>query len=517
MLNFGNMKSKISSLISDIRTSKTSLISTALILMLILGFTISSFMGSKSDDGSWVFKIGNDHVSRIDFEKDLRKLEKMEQNFGKTDQEMKLMALNMLAVEKATNKELEKYGIKIDNDMVISIIKKDENFMKDGKFQKELFKNFLSQRNIAEEDFLHYMKSKIASQIALSFGEGFISDDQDIAKIIEKSRNQKRKFEVYSVKLSDIKVDLKITDDEKSKFYNENRDLFKHPMRKKISYINGIDMKNKISYNPPIESISSIAQTRKDLTGKEIGEFLTKSYVCQVLGSASKQVNSYEAMENLAESYGVKIYEKELIFDDKIYKTKYRSAAQLNKGDIGFASDRGAECYDFEMLFVSDNNDKNYKTFDESRSQIEKEILKNRRLARIEEIKKEVSKANDESINKNAGLSVISSNGFKKTETKESIRKSEIIGKNGKIIEGVFTMKRGEVSDLVEHDEIYYAARVLEIIDFDGVLNDMSVKKLAQEIHNSKLSDVYKLYYMQLQKRYNIEINTGYFKTDVIR
>lgn len=510
-------KAKILSILSMLKSSKTALISTVLMLILILGFLISMFVGATSDDSTWVFKIGSHHVSRSEFEKGVLKLKKVERNIGKSDQEIKLMALNTMAVEFATKKELEKYGIKIDDEIVSLIIQSDENFFKDGKFDKNVFKNFLQSRGITEADFFKYTKSQLSSQIVLSFGENFISNDKSVAEIIERSRNQKRKFEIYSLKLNDVTVDTNVEKREQSKFFNDNKSLFKNPDRKKIFYISGVDIKSKIKYNPPVDQLNSLLESRKDLSSRQVNEFLTNSYVCKIIGDIAKSITNYDVLKSVSESYGVKIYEKNLIFDEKTKQTKYKELSDIQKGKIGFVFDDRAECYQVEIAYVEENDDMNYKTFEESIGQINQEIIKKRRLEKIEDISKNFKDSASDNIDGTSGLSFILSNGFKKTETKEAKRDDDVLGKNQAILENAFMTRKNELSSFINDGEVYYVVRVLDIINFTGDLNKEKVLEIEKKIHISKISDIYKLYYMDLQDKYDIQINELYFRTNVVK
>ncbi len=66
---------KIKSLINDIKNNKKSMISSILMTILILGFLLSSLMGTTKDDNSWVLRIGSEYISKMEFENAAKKLQ----------------------------------------------------------------------------------------------------------------------------------------------------------------------------------------------------------------------------------------------------------------------------------------------------------------------------------------------------------------------------------------------------------------------------------------------------------
>lgn len=504
---------KIKSLINDIKNNKKSMISSILMTILILGFLLSSLMGTTKDDNSWVLRIGSEYISKMEFENAAKKLQNNSRSQVSQEQLIQ-QTLNMLALEKAAAKDLEKYGINVTDETARNIIKNDSRFIEDGKFKPKEFAKFLKNAEISESEYTESVKSNIIIKLAIGFGDAFSTNDEELATIIYKSRKQKRTFDLYELNINDVSIDKTISDNEISEFYNSNKMLFAMPQKLEIEYINGSDIAKNIPTNHTQNEIQQLA-TQNKISEKQAEQNINDMRKCEAISTSMKHLRNQDDLKNIAESFDVKTANKtiELNESDKLWS----QIQNPKQGQIHYiyTNLQNPKCYDFIAMVIKKVHDHEFKSFSSVKSEITKKILNNRSSAAMEIIQKEINK-NSEKKDLENQFSMITKYKFKKIKTETLPRDSKAYV-NPEIIKWIFTISPNEITKAEKNKNSLIIAHLKNIEKFTQTPNKQEVEFLSGKIGESKKSDIYRLYYMNMQNRYDIEINKEYFSKNVIK
>lgn len=241
---------------------------------IITSFVVASIIASMlvwglkdtfSSKPSYIAKIGNDEIT-FSYFYDYR--DKMHNRLGKksmtTDQakEFDFRVLQELVIDKILDLEMVDIGFYPSDKVVAETILQDKQFVRDGKFNKSLYANFLINYGITEQEYLQIGRRNIFREYL-----NFITDinDKSVAKIAEeiaKSRKQQRVVDLITVPVSlASKVNIKLNDEELQRFFDENRNIFTVPAAIEISYI---------------DSNSILSAHSVEVTDKEIREYYNK-------------------------------------------------------------------------------------------------------------------------------------------------------------------------------------------------------------------------------------------------
>ncbi len=496
---------------SNFHLNKTTILSTFVIILVLFGLIISSF-GKDSSDVSWALRIGNDYVGIREFDDMYRNFIRSKRLVG-DDIELKKKFVSQLALEKSMELELKNYGFRIDDDLLIEIIKNDDMFKENGAFSPILFKNFLENQYITEREYMRAMRSNLVSDVVTSGMASVITSDDLTAEMIAKSREELRKGDIYIMDPKNIKISSAPSANTLYEFYNKNRNLFRKKKEKAIKIINMKDIYGKIDYQANEAAVDNM---RSSFPGMKMGDakrMFENAYKCKMIENLLKDIQSYnrERFENLAMAYDVSILEKNFTLgDDKL--SGYVDRIATNSIGLGRY---GEQCYEVNMIFAESEKPVEYLSFDEARANVLKEYLKH-----------EQGRLTDEMVNNwNSGvelknntyieqLNILRKNGFAKNENFAYKRADQNI--NPEILEAIFTPNQESFSRVVRIGDVYKVAFISHILPVNAAQRDFALK-VAESIHNEKKTDMYYLYYMYLQDKYDIEINGNYFKTYVIK
>lgn len=485
-------------------------ITTVIIILLLAGIIFGAFSDIFTDHGSWVVKIDEKYISVQDFEKELSKIKQDSQNLSKTSEELKRELLNIITIREVFEKEAKRYNVKITNDIVAKLIKKNASFHKDGKFSPDLFKAFLENNNVSEAYFIEHMKHKMIDSIVGSFGVNAITMDTDLAKLIDKSRKEQRLVDVYKLSVDKIKVDNNVSETEISDFYNKNRDLFIIPQKYNVSYIKGEDIYAKVQYNPSEDEVNYFISTNnvRNITKSVAKEVLKTRYICQALQDMTQNIHSSEDLENVKSIYGVNEY--------KDTEEENVNNSGKKEGNV-YLSFTGNECYNVRMNVIRSIAPVRYVDFEQSKSKIKDMIIKQRRADKAKDVVDDLNKmiAKDNTLYHNISRELLK-NGFVVNSGLLTTRDGGKI--SGAILNEIFVEHKYNFTKIVaEGDDTYEVAFLKNVIPSTKELSKDELKMFEDKIRNAKISDIYRLYYMNLQDRYDIKVNERYFGANVVK
>jgi peptidyl-prolyl cis-trans isomerase D len=227
-----------------LRSSTNGIVIKVLMILLVLTFVLWGVGDVLRQSNKVVaFKVGDHEFTDIEWEKAYKKqLNEIEGQLGKkfTPEEQEALGvrraiLNQLISKTLILEEARNLGLLISDDMVKYELSAMPTFVRDGKFDKEIFERVLRNSGLSEAQFVAMLKEDMAAQN--------IETVQTINKEMPSSYIDtllKAKGEIRSIKLFKISNTNAIPtpkEEDLKSIYESNIDRFSNPEQRDVNYI----------------------------------------------------------------------------------------------------------------------------------------------------------------------------------------------------------------------------------------------------------------------------------------
>jgi peptidyl-prolyl cis-trans isomerase D len=153
-----------------------------------------------------------------------------------------LKQLRANVIEQMINSEvvlnqINNSGVLVGNNLVKEKIKSLPEFMVDGKFDQKQYENVLRRAGYTPNDFGEAYRNDISRELYLgTLVRNNFTLPHELAQNT-KNLTQKRTIQKIDIDLATFSKDVKVTDDELSTYYQENKNKYLLPEKVKLSYI----------------------------------------------------------------------------------------------------------------------------------------------------------------------------------------------------------------------------------------------------------------------------------------
>ncbi len=215
----------------------------AFVALTFVLFGVSEFiLGSPN---SWVVKIGGTTVGLNAFNRALQSDREMILASNKSEEALKYLESNQFQSEvlgRIVNKIMieklhEDLGVSASKKLILEAVAKDQNFKKDGKFDHEIFKNFLAKNGFNEEKYVNEISNDVTATMILQTMSMVAPLNYDSILETENFKQEKRLADVVTISEKNVTKVEKISDEELQKFFTENKKSYALPEIRKISYL----------------------------------------------------------------------------------------------------------------------------------------------------------------------------------------------------------------------------------------------------------------------------------------
>jgi peptidyl-prolyl cis-trans isomerase D len=215
----------------------------AFVALCFVLFGISGFILGGS--GNWVVKIGGTTVSYDSFIKEMQNDREMILAANKSPEVLQYLDSDQFKsdvlgrlVNKVMIKKLhDEFGVSASKKLIMEAIAKDPSFKKNGKFDHEMFKNFLAKHGLNEEKYVNAIADEItATMIIQSLSLAAPTNNKFVLEA-ENFRQEKRLADVVLISLKDVGNIGAASDEEIKKFFDENKQKYALPEMRKVSYL----------------------------------------------------------------------------------------------------------------------------------------------------------------------------------------------------------------------------------------------------------------------------------------
>lgn len=205
---------------------------------------IYSYNRMISDDGA-IAKVDDVSILPQDFdEAKRRQLETLRVNLGEAfrsdmldNAEARAALLERVMNDRSLSGEIAKEHVEVSEAAAIEMIKTFPAFQKDGKFEPELYENYLASAGYSDEYFVYLMRGDIARQLLTSGITRTTVVPNTIAEGLHTLLTERREVKLHRIATADFVKDVKITEDQAKKYWTDNQKAFERPDQIDVEYV----------------------------------------------------------------------------------------------------------------------------------------------------------------------------------------------------------------------------------------------------------------------------------------
>ncbi|OSI22761.1 SurA N-terminal domain-containing protein [Neisseria dumasiana] len=201
-----------------------------LIAITFVGFGVSTVSAPGSD---YIVKVGDRKVSEFDLNTTLQNLQHSGGASESRETVFQALLQRALLAEGA-----EEMGFAVSQEQLKQNIVNDRTFHdQNGKFSQNLFNQYLSQRNLSEDQYIDQLKSEFAVQHLLAMvGSGVLVSDAQAKQIINVAQVE-RTIRTITFTPEAFAAQMKADDAALKKYYDANKKNYLVPLAVKFEYV----------------------------------------------------------------------------------------------------------------------------------------------------------------------------------------------------------------------------------------------------------------------------------------
>ncbi|SPD71925.1 PPIC-type PPIASE domain protein [uncultured Desulfobacterium sp.] len=433
--------------------------------------------------------------------------------------DLKNQALTNLINERLINQEAERLGLEVTEKEIQQAIQEYSVFQVNGRFDMGQYRAMLNRNRMKPEDFEAAISKDMLGmklkQFLYSFSE--VTDQEVLDNYT--FNNEKIKVSFIQVKRDAFKKSVSTDEASIKDFFEKNREKYRVPDQIKFAYVvidpksfeQGIKTTEDEIKNYYEDNLSSFKEERKvkashilfKLDAKATGD--KENEVKEKAESVLKEVRDGKDFAELAKKYSdcpskAKGGDLGYFSEGQMVKPFEEAAFKLKAGEI---SDLVRTEFGFHIIKVEDVKEARTRPLEEVRGEIVETLIHNASL----ELAYEKGQTLIDQMPYDADLSqYVTGQGLEAKFTDYLASNQPIPGIQGdkKLLQGIFSLAKGEVSELLELGEKYYIfqaadkkasylpelAEVLEKVKSD--LTDDLAAKAAKTEAEALLADLQK-------------------------
>lgn len=286
------------------------------IAITFVGFGVSTVAAPGSD---YIVKVGDRKVSDFDLNTALQNLQSSGGEGGSREAVFQALLQRALLAEGA-----EEMGFAVSQEQLKQSIVNDPTFHdQSGKFSQSLFNQYLSQRNLSEDQYIDQLRSEFAVQHLLAMiGSGVLVSDAQAKQIIDAGLVE-RTIRTMTFVPEAFSAQVKADDAVLKKYYDENKKNYIVPQAVKLEYV-ALD----------IRDLANRQTVGEEEVKKALEQVVPEREIAHILFAVAK-----DAPENVRAA--AKSEAEKVLAQAKANPTKFAALAKQYSRDEGSAENGG--------------------------------------------------------------------------------------------------------------------------------------------------------------------------------
>jgi len=243
--------------------------------------------------------------------------------------EIKRSVLEGLVMQRLLQQKADKLGLTVSDEQMAQIIAGVGAFQKDGRFDKRQYEAALRAQDMTPEIFEYRVRQDILNrQLTDAYAQNGFASNAMAEKLI-RLNEQQRVVSVTALGLDDFIRNAVVSDDEVSKYYEQNAQQFQIPERVQVEYVT-------FSADSLAEKIEPSAKQIQDYYQEHMSEFATQEQrqASHILIAVSRQASAEEKSAARAQA-------ERLLQQVKAAPAKFAALAKQYSQDPGSAANGG--------------------------------------------------------------------------------------------------------------------------------------------------------------------------------
>lgn len=458
----------------------------AFVAVSFVTFGINGFLAGGSK--SWVVKIGDQTISYNDYNYALQTNKDMVLINNKSDEAIEYVnsdqfrseVLSLVVKKKMFEIVHDEFDFVPDRDQILKMIVKDPRFRDSkGNFDRKIFDELLANNNLNESKYVDEIARDTASKIIANSLSGVSILNQDLIIEEKKFENEQRFADLIKLNYQHLKQVKEPTDIEIKEFFEGNKDKFKAPEYRSISYLSFSKNDFAKEYDvTDLEVKKYFDENRLDFKSDELRSFY------HILFDEEELANGFlkklkEAPGDRAEAFAklakselnqdkeainmVQISKKNFLpeLSDKIFQFEIGKVSDVIKSEIGY-----------HLIIVNSITPSKQLEFPQVQEKIA-QTLKERKEENI--LDQKISQIDDKLLTTNSVVDVAKSFNIKYNQSPITIddkgknmtgKKPDDKGFVDDFIDQSFALKEGQISKIFYHklEDKYFALQLDKII-----------------------------------------------------
>ncbi len=456
-----------------------------LIFMIALVFIFYFGYSFNSDEGVKVAEVNGESIGRVEYDNAYRTMLTNLQNEYKSvwnDNlikvfDLKNRALEGLIEQKLIAQEAGKIGLTVTKKEVREKILEIPAFLTDGRFDESRYRYVLANNHSTPAEFEKSYSQDLLRQKLIQFLSTFlVLTDQEILDNY-KYVNEKINLDFIKFSPDEFKASVKKDKEAIKVFFEERKENYRVPEKIKIAYIKispeSFNDKVKLSEDDLKEyyedNIDMFTQ-EKEVKASHILFRVPPNATPEEQEKIKKKAESVLEMAKKGEDFAklAKEYSDDPSKENggdlgyfkrgRMIKPFEDAAFSLKKGEI---SGLVKTSYGYHIIKVDDIKEKKVKQFDEVRAQIDGIMRHNRAM----DMANEKGLSLIDQLPYDVNLKQFATDHDVPYDSTELFSRSEpapLVSGNSKLIETLFSLEKGETTDLIEQNDEYY---IMQLID----------------------------------------------------
>ncbi len=394
--------------------------------------------------------------------------------------QLKQGALDSLINKRLIDQEAQKLGLRVTDDEVAGAILAYPAFQVNGRFDEGRYRSVLNYNRVEPGDFESEMISELLDQKIHQFIKSFFPITNAEIKYFYTYQKEKIKIGFVSFDPQKHKGKRALTDAEREKYFEEHKERYRIPAKIKIAYltIDPSDFEDKVTvskkevsdyYESNIEQFTKPEQVRARLILLKLSPDASESEVAKVKDRALAIVKEVKAGGDF--SRAARAYSQDptaskggdlgYFTRGQVAKPIEELAFGLKKGEIGGPVRTSSG---WALIKVEDIRKATTKALSEVRDQIAVTLKKD--ISKDMAHEKALSLVDQMPYNTNLaayaaryGLTVHETSYFSKSEPIPGL------GEDERIKRSISSLRKGELSEVIEHEGKFYIIQVVDIKD----------------------------------------------------
>lgn len=490
------------------RHSKSILIKilVGLIGVVFVFWGIYSIRGARP--GSKIAYVNGDLISGLEYQTTYRDmllaLQRQYKDYWNEDLievfQLKQKALDSLIEKRLISQEANRLGLKVNDDEIADAIYRYPAFQVNGEFDENRYRSLLNYNRMEPGDFEAGIGSELLGEKIGHFIKSFLPITDNEVIDYYTFQNEKLNLGFVAFNPEDFKGETKITQMDKEGYFKAHEEGYRIPPQIKIAYLtlDPSDFEGEVSvtegeiadyyeYNPERFKEQRQVKARHILFGvpsdaSKEAEAEIKDKALEILKRAQRGEDFPELAKKYSQdtSNASKGGDLGYFKKDQMVKPFEELAFSLNKGEIGGPV---RTQFGWHLIKVEDIKEEKVKTLDEVREQIETtlkgdishDMAHERALALMDQMPYD---SDLPSYAAQHGLTAKESDLFPKRGNIPGF------GTDEKLKQAIYSLDKGEVSAILEHEGKYYIFQLIDTKDSYIPTMDEIADQLSKDVEN---------------------------------